>query len=77
MITGVCDTFPQLTGKRRSWFVLGLISVCFFAAIPTVTWGGPYIVHLFDNFAVAPAILFVVLLEIIGVMYAYGTYKNI
>ncbi|CAF0752658.1 unnamed protein product [Brachionus calyciflorus] len=72
VITGVCDTYPQLTGKKRSWFVLGLIGLCFFAAIPTVTYGGPYIVNLFDNFAVAPAILIVVFLEIIGVMYAYG-----
>ncbi|RNA05089.1 sodium-dependent noradrenaline transporter [Brachionus plicatilis] len=72
VITGVCDTFPQLTGKKRSWFVLGLISMCFIAAIPTVTYGGPYIVHLFDSYAVAPAILIVVFLEIIGVMYAYG-----
>lgn len=34
--------------------------------------GGAYIVHLFDGFAVAPAILFVVFLEVIGIMYAYG-----
>jgi hypothetical protein len=34
--------------------------------------GGPYLVHLFDNFAVAPAILIVVLLEVVGVMYGYG-----
>lgn len=61
-----------MTGKKRSWFVLGLISVCFIAAIPTVTYGGPYIVHLFDSYAVAPAILIVVFLEIVAVMYAYG-----
>ena len=34
--------------------------------------GGPYIVHLFDSYTVAPSILFVAFLEVIAVMYAYG-----
>ena len=34
--------------------------------------GGAYIVHLFDNYAVAPSILIVVFLEVMGVMYGYG-----
>lgn len=93
VITGICDTFPNSVGKKRSWFVLGLVGLCFVCALPTVTYvnfnfilenlmqkvysffvfkGGPYIVHLFDNFAVAPSILIVVFLEVIGVMYAYG-----
>lgn len=37
MITGICDTYPSLGGKRRPYLVLGLISICFVAALPTVT----------------------------------------
>lgn len=38
VITGVCDVFPEKIGKRRSWFVFGLISICFLCALPTVTY---------------------------------------
>ncbi len=73
MITAVCDYYPnQFGGKNRSWFVLGLLVLCFIGALPTVTYGGSYIVHLFDNYTVAPSILLVAFLEAIAVFYVYG-----
>ncbi len=40
MITGVCDLFPKTIGKRRWLFVLGLVTFCYVAALPTVTYVG-------------------------------------
>jgi hypothetical protein len=36
--------------------------------------GGPYIVNLFDAYAVTPALFVIVVLELIGVMFFYGTF---
>ena len=32
------DEFPHLLVKRREWFVLGLVCVCYLGAISTLTY---------------------------------------
>ncbi|CAF3746225.1 unnamed protein product [Rotaria socialis] len=72
IITGLCDEFPNLFGRHRSLFVLGVLVICYLGALPTCTYGGDYIVNLMNEIAVAPALLFVVFLECIAVSWFYG-----
>lgn len=67
------DEFPQLLSKRREWFVLGLVCVCFLGALSTLTYGGAFVVKLFEEYATGPAVITVVLLEVIAVSWFYGT----
>lgn len=32
------DEFPHLLAKRREWFVLGLVCVCYLGALSTLTY---------------------------------------
>ncbi|XP_069471354.1 sodium-dependent serotonin transporter [Ambystoma mexicanum] len=72
VITALLDEFPHIWGKRRELLVLGLISVCFLGALTTLTYGGAYVVKLFEEYATGPAVLTVVLLEAIAVSWFYG-----
>uniref|UniRef100_W5MI42 Solute carrier family 6 member 4 n=1 Tax=Lepisosteus oculatus TaxID=7918 RepID=W5MI42_LEPOC len=38
VITAVLDEFPQVLSKRREWFVLGLVCVCYLGALSTLTY---------------------------------------
>ncbi|XP_060929130.1 solute carrier family 6 member 4a isoform X1 [Limanda limanda] len=73
VITAMLDEFPQLLAKRREWFVLGLVCVCFLGALSTLTYGGAFVVKLFEEYATGPAVITVVLLEVIAVSWFYGT----
>ncbi|XP_039613104.1 solute carrier family 6 member 4a isoform X1 [Polypterus senegalus] len=72
VITAVLDEFPDILGKRREWFVLGLITVCFLGALSTLTYGGAYVVKLFEEYATGAAVITVVFLEVIAVSWFYG-----
>ncbi|XP_075710442.1 sodium-dependent serotonin transporter [Rhinoderma darwinii] len=72
VITAVLDEFPHVWGKRRELFVFLLISVCFLGALSTLTFGGAYMVKLFEEYATGPAVLTVVFLEAIAVSWFYG-----
>ncbi|KAG9485959.1 hypothetical protein GDO78_008841 [Eleutherodactylus coqui] len=72
VITAVLDEFPHAWGKRRELFVFLLISVCFLGALSTLTFGGAYMVKLFEEYATGPAVLTVVFLEAIAVSWFYG-----
>ncbi|CAF1187255.1 unnamed protein product [Rotaria sordida] len=72
IITGLCDEYPDIFGRHRSLFVLGVLVICYFGALPTCTYGGDYIVTLMNEIAVAPAILLVVFIECIAVSWFYG-----
>uniref|UniRef100_A0A8C5GL48 Transporter n=1 Tax=Gouania willdenowi TaxID=441366 RepID=A0A8C5GL48_GOUWI len=61
VITAMLDEFPHVLAKRREWFVFGL--VC----------GGAFVVKLFEEYATGPAVITVVLLEVIAVSWFYGT----
>ncbi|CAF4985259.1 unnamed protein product, partial [Rotaria sp. Silwood1] len=72
IITGLCDEYPNIFGRHRSLFVLGVLIICYLGALPTCTYGGDYIVTLMNEIAVAPAILLVVFIECIAVSWFYG-----
>ncbi|CAF2510673.1 unnamed protein product [Rotaria sp. Silwood2] len=72
IITGLCDEYPNIFGRHRSFFVLGVLTICYLGALPTCTYGGDYIVTLMNEIAVAPAILLVVFIECIAVSWFYG-----
>ena len=38
MITALCDEYPNTLGKRREWFVFGLLVVIYVCALPTMTY---------------------------------------
>lgn len=73
VITAMLDEFPHLLVKRREWFVFGLVCVCYLGALSTLTYGGAYVVKLFEEYATGPAVITVVLLEVIAVSWFYGT----
>uniref|UniRef100_A0A8C8E3J3 Transporter n=1 Tax=Oryzias sinensis TaxID=183150 RepID=A0A8C8E3J3_9TELE len=73
VITAMLDEFPRLLAKRREWFVFGLVCVCYLGALSTLTYGGAFVVKLFEEYATGPAVITVVLLEVIAVSWFYGT----
>ncbi|CAG0915473.1 unnamed protein product [Notodromas monacha] len=72
LITGLCDEYPQVLGRHREWFVLGLLVFIYVCALPTVTSGGIYVVDLLNAYGPSIAILFVVFVEAAGVCWLYG-----
>nr|XP_028563203.1 sodium-dependent serotonin transporter isoform X2 [Podarcis muralis] len=72
VITAVLDEFPHIWSKRREVFVLGFIVTCFLGAMPTLTFGGAYVVKLLEEYATGPAVIAVVFLESIAVAWFYG-----
>ncbi|XP_063151901.1 sodium-dependent serotonin transporter isoform X2 [Candoia aspera] len=72
VITGVLDEFPHIWGQRREWFVLIFIMMCFMGSLSTLTFGGAYVVKLFEEYATGPAVIAVVFLESIAVAWFYG-----
>uniref|UniRef100_A0A7N8YJN7 Transporter n=1 Tax=Mastacembelus armatus TaxID=205130 RepID=A0A7N8YJN7_9TELE len=73
VITAMLDEFPHVLAKRREWFVFGLVCVCYLGALSTLTYGGAFVVKLFEEYATGPAVITVVLLEVIAVSWFYGT----
>ncbi|XP_003227218.2 sodium-dependent serotonin transporter [Anolis carolinensis] len=72
VITAVLDEFPHVWSKRREIFALGFIVICFMGALSTLTFGGAYVVKLFEEYATGPALIAVVFLESIAVSWFYG-----
>ncbi|XP_051965535.1 sodium-dependent serotonin transporter-like isoform X2 [Xyrauchen texanus] len=72
VITAMLDEFPHLLARRREWFVLGLVCVCYLGALSTLTYGGAFVVKLFEEYATGPAVITVVFLEVIAVSWFYG-----
>ncbi|KAK9412618.1 sodium-dependent serotonin transporter [Crotalus adamanteus] len=72
VITAVLDEFPHVWGKRRELFVLLFIVTCFMGSLSTLTFGGAYVVKLFEEYATGPAVIAVVFLESIAVAWFYG-----
>ncbi|XP_052214300.1 sodium-dependent serotonin transporter-like [Dreissena polymorpha] len=71
IVTGVIDEWPHLR-KRRELFVLGLMLYCFLGGLATTTYGGIYLVQLFDTYGAPISILFIVSLECVAVSWIYG-----
>ncbi|KAM9733899.1 solute carrier family 6 member 4a isoform 1-T2 [Menidia menidia] len=73
IVTAMLDEFPHILAKRREWFVFGLVCVCYLGAQSTLTYGGAFVVKLFEEYATGPAVITVVLLEVVAVSWFYGT----
>ncbi|KAK4004819.1 hypothetical protein OUZ56_006542 [Daphnia magna] len=75
MITGLCDEYPVLLGRRRELFVGVLLVFIYLCALPTTTYGGMYLVDLLNVYGPGIAILFLVFVEAMGVSWCYGTQR--
>ncbi|XP_014674339.1 PREDICTED: sodium-dependent serotonin transporter-like [Priapulus caudatus] len=71
LITGFCDEFPALR-RRRELFVAALMLWCYLGALPTTTYGGSYVIQMYDAFGTQLSILFIVFLEAVAVCWFYG-----
>lgn len=71
IITGIMDEYPWMR-KKREIFVAGLMVYCFLGSLTTATYGGIYVVQLFDTYAAPISILLVVFLEAVAVNWIYG-----
>ncbi|CAF1271275.1 unnamed protein product [Didymodactylos carnosus] len=69
--TAISDEFSIFRSKPRLSRA-GVVLVSFIASIPTLTHGGKNVVHFMDFFGTSPAIMLVVLLELIAVCWLYG-----
>ncbi|XP_035898743.1 sodium-dependent serotonin transporter [Anopheles stephensi] len=72
MITALCDEYPRTIGRRRELFVLILLGLIYICALPTMTYGGVYLVNFLNVYGPGLAILFVVFVEAAGVFWFYG-----
>ncbi|GAB0098904.1 Transporter [Sergentomyia squamirostris] len=72
MITALCDEYPRTVGRKREFFVLILLVGIYLCALPTMTYGGVYLVNFLNVYGPGLAILFVVFIESAGVFWFYG-----
>ena len=72
--TAISDEFP-IFARRPRLSRACVVLVPFLASIPTLTYGGKYIVHFMDFFGTSPSIMFVVLCELIATVWLYGMDK--
>jgi SNF family Na+-dependent transporter len=69
--TALSDEFPILARRPRLSRAC-VVLVPFLASIPTLTYGGKFIVHFMDFFGTSPSIMFIVLCELIATVWIYG-----
>ncbi|VDM10447.1 unnamed protein product [Wuchereria bancrofti] len=72
LITGFCDEYPEVLIRRREIFVGFVIVVYYFGSLPTITYGGKYIISFLDEYGVSLSVLFIVMCEMIAVCWFYG-----
>ncbi|XP_031423689.1 sodium- and chloride-dependent neutral and basic amino acid transporter B(0+) [Clupea harengus] len=70
--TCLTDAWPSFFKSRRSLVTVGVCVVLFLLGLPCVTGAGIYWVTLIDHFCGGWVLLFVGLLELIGLSYIYG-----
>ncbi|TKR94918.1 hypothetical protein L596_009148 [Steinernema carpocapsae] len=72
LITGFCDEFPRTIQRKREYFVLIVIILYYFGSLPTVTYGGSFVIPFIDEYGVSLSVLFIVCCEMIAVCWFYG-----
>lgn len=72
MITGLCDEYPKLLGRRRELFVALLLGSIYLCALPTCSYGGKDLVSMLNSFGSSTPLLLVVFVEAVGVCWFYG-----
>ncbi|CAF1412175.1 unnamed protein product [Adineta steineri] len=71
MYSALSDEYSLLKRHRK----LGMFIMCcllIIGCLPTVTYGGNYIVQFLDKFSTAPALMLVVMMEAIAATWVYG-----
>uniref|UniRef100_A0A915PEK2 Transporter n=1 Tax=Setaria digitata TaxID=48799 RepID=A0A915PEK2_9BILA len=72
LITGFCDEYPRILARKRKIFVGIVIVAYYFGSLPTVTYGGKYVIPFLDEYGVSLSVLFIVMCEMIAVCWFYG-----
>ncbi|CAH2314975.1 sodium- and chloride-dependent neutral and basic amino acid transporter B(0+) [Pelobates cultripes] len=70
--TAIQDAFPKVMRKMRIPITIAVCAVLFLLGLPCVTQSGMYWVVLIDTFCGGWTVLFVAVLELIGMIYIYG-----
>ncbi|XP_045931282.1 sodium- and chloride-dependent neutral and basic amino acid transporter B(0+) [Micropterus dolomieu] len=72
VVTCLLDAFPKIFKSKRALLTVTACSIVYLLGLPCVTRAGIYWVTLIDQFVASWVLLFLALLEIIGVSYIYG-----
>ncbi|KFD54297.1 hypothetical protein M513_04839 [Trichuris suis] len=72
IFTGFCDEYPKLLERHRQVFTGIFMIGMFIVSLPTITYGGNYLIEYLDHYAVSYSVLIVVMLEAVVVTYVYG-----
>ncbi|XP_044034685.1 sodium- and chloride-dependent neutral and basic amino acid transporter B(0+) isoform X2 [Siniperca chuatsi] len=72
IITCLLDAFPKIFKSKRALLTITTCSILYLLGLPCVTRAGIYWVTLIDEFVATWVLLFLALLEIIGICYIYG-----
>ncbi|XP_074507333.1 sodium- and chloride-dependent neutral and basic amino acid transporter B(0+) [Sebastes fasciatus] len=70
--TCLLDAFPKIFKSKRALLTFTISAILYLLGLPCVTRAGIYWVTVIDQFAATWVLLFLALLEIIGVCYIYG-----
>ncbi|XP_041349165.1 uncharacterized protein LOC121368494 [Gigantopelta aegis] len=71
VLTALCDQFPKLSANRPIVLAIVLTS-CFLISLPSVTYGGSYVVNLLDLHAAPTPLIFFCFIEVVAVNWVYG-----
>uniref|UniRef100_A0A914RVS8 Amino acid transporter transmembrane domain-containing protein n=1 Tax=Parascaris equorum TaxID=6256 RepID=A0A914RVS8_PAREQ len=66
LITGFCDEYPRILARKREIFVAIVIATYYFGSLPTVTYGGTYVIPFLDEYGVSLSVLFIVMCEMVA-----------
>uniref|UniRef100_A0A5S6Q6S3 Transporter n=1 Tax=Trichuris muris TaxID=70415 RepID=A0A5S6Q6S3_TRIMR len=72
IFTGFCDEYPKLLERHRQVFTGIFMIGMFIVSLPTITYGGNYLIEYLDHYAVSYSVLIVVMFEAVAVTYVYG-----
>ncbi|VDK41932.1 unnamed protein product [Anisakis simplex] len=72
LITGFCDEYPRILARKREIFVAIVIASYYLGSLPTVTYGGTYVIEFLDEYGVTLSVLFIVMCEMVAVCCFYG-----
>ncbi|KAM6927509.1 sodium- and chloride-dependent neutral and basic amino acid transporter B(0+) [Xenentodon cancila] len=72
LTTCLHDAFPKIFKSKQALLTLTTCFVLYLLGLPCITSAGIYWVTLIDQFVASWVLLFLVLLEIIGISYIYG-----
>ena len=70
--TALADEFLIVRNNRKSFLAL-IHFLLFLGSLPTVTYGGAYVVTFLDTFSTSPALMFIVFFESVCVCWIYGS----